>query len=175
MQPLSKEHKIKHKLTDHGADLPRHQHRHRLVVQVHVDDARPDGLAHLGPQQHGAQRLEDGRQDAGLLQRHHAGAHRRAERVGHVVGPHGERQDEGYDEAKDDHPQVRLQIHLENRDFSLHAHNKNTKRAQRSVKREALCVRFFFVFPSEEQIALVRSLLLFVPGVCGVRGETHRG
>lgn len=99
-------------LTDHGADLPGHQHGHRVIVQANVYDALADGLANLGTQQHGAKRLEDGGQDAGLAQRDHAGTHSRAKGVGHVVGAHGEGQYEGDDEADDHHPQVCFQIHL---------------------------------------------------------------
>lgn len=100
-------------LTDHGADLPCHEHGHRFVVKAHIYDALPDGLAHFGPQQHGAQRLKDGSEDAGLPQRHHTRPHRGTKGVGNVVGTHGESQDEGNDEAKDHHPQVGLQIHLD--------------------------------------------------------------
>lgn len=75
-------------LTNHGADLPGHEHGHRVIVQTDVYDALSDRLAHFGPQQHGAQRLKDGRKDAGLPQRDHAGPHRRAEGVGHIVGAH---------------------------------------------------------------------------------------
>lgn len=86
-------------LTKHRTYRPCHQDVFGAIVHVDVNDALPDGLADFGPQQHWAHRLKDSGQDAGLTQGNHSGAHCSTEGVGHVVGSHRERQDEGNDEA----------------------------------------------------------------------------
>lgn len=84
----------------------------RAVVHLDVDDAISDGLADFGPQQHWAHCLKDSGQDAGLPQGDHPRAHCRAKGVGHIIRPHRESQDEGYDEAYHQQPQVAWQIRL---------------------------------------------------------------
>jgi len=124
-------------LTKHGADGTSHEHVLGAVVHVDVDDALADGLADFGPQQDGAHGFKDGGQDAGLPQGHHPGAHGRAEGVGHVVGPHGEGQDERDDEAEHQQPQVGRHVRLGEQ---THRGGGGEGRYRGPVHRERRCV-----------------------------------
>ena len=61
-----------------------------------------DGLGHLRAERDGAEELEDGREDDGLLDRQGLGAYRRGVGVGHVVGANPISGDEGQNARADE-------------------------------------------------------------------------
>lgn len=122
-------------LTNHGTDLPGHERLHGVVVQVHVDDALPDGLSDFGPQQHRASGFKDGSQDTGLPQGHHARAHGGTKRIGNVIGTHRKCQDKSYDETQDDHPQVLVHRHCGRGPLGAFLVRKSLKSAEPEVLR----------------------------------------
>ncbi len=101
---------------DTAAEQSAHVAEHELdlgALEDHrIEDALANGAAHLGADQYRPEYLEDGGQDARLLEREYLGAHTRAEGVGHVVGADAEGEHECDHEAGYDQPELSVaQIH----------------------------------------------------------------